>query len=197
MEKIRTGKVIKVNANMVTAEVVGEIMQNEVAYIIHGQERLKAEVIRVRQNRAEMQVYESTQGLKAGDAVEFSNELLSVELGPGLLGQIFDGLQNPLPALAQKCGFFLKRGVYLEALPDQTEWDFTPLVKPQDKVLAGSWLGFVPEKIFKHYIMAPFALRGSLEVVKIVPAGKYNLKQVIAQLRDSAGGWHDVFLQQQ
>ena len=196
MEKIRTGKVIKVNANMVTAEVVGEIMQNEVAYIIHGEERLKAEVIRVRQNRAEMQVYESTQGLKAGDAVEFSNELLSVELGPGLLGQIFDGLENPLPALAQKCGFFLKRGVYLEALPDQTEWDFTPLVKPQDKVLAGSWLGFVPEKIFKHYIMVPFALRGSLEVVKIAPAGKYNLKQVIAQLRDSAGGLHDVFLQQ-
>jgi V/A-type H+-transporting ATPase subunit A len=104
MEKTRTGKVVKVNANMVTAEVAGLIIQNEVAYIVHGQERLKAEVIRVRQNQAEMQVYESTQGLKVGDIVEFSNELLSVELGPGLLGQIFDGLQNPLPALAQKCG---------------------------------------------------------------------------------------------
>jgi V/A-type H+-transporting ATPase subunit A len=196
MEKIRTGQVVKVNANMVTAEVSGQIIQNEVAYIIHGQERLKAEVIRVRQNRAEMQVYESTQGLRAGDVVEFSNELLSVELGPGLLGQIFDGLQNPLPALAKKCGFFLKRGVYLEALADETQWDFTPLVKLQDKVLAGSWLGFVPEKIFKHYIMAPFALSGSLEVVKIAAAGKYNLKQVIAQLRDNAGGLHDVFLQQ-
>ena len=196
MEKIRTGQVVKVNANMVTAEVVGQIIQNEVAYIIHGQERLKAEVIRVRQNRAEMQVYESTQGLKVGDQVEFSHELLSVELGPGLLGQIFDGLQNPLPALAQKCGFFLKRGVYLEALPDETNWDFTPLVKPHDKVLAGSWLGFVPEKIFKHYIMAPFDLSGSLEVVSIAAPGKYNLKQVIAQLRDSAGRLHDVFLQQ-
>jgi len=196
MEKIRTGRVIKVNANMVTAEVSGQIIQNEVAYIVHGEERLKAEVIRVRQNRAEMQVYESTQGLKAGDIVEFSGELLSVELGPGLLGQIFDGLQNPLPALAEKCGFFLKRGVYLEALPDETQWDFTPLVKPGDKVLAGSWLGFVPEKIFKHYIMVPFALHGSLEVVNIVTSGKYNLKQVIAQLRDSVGGLHDVFLQQ-
>ena len=184
------------NANMVTAEVSGQIIQNEVAYIIHGEERLKAEVIRVRQNRAEMQVYESTQGLKAGDVVEFSSELLSVELGPGLLGQIFDGLQNPLPALAEKCGFFLKRGVYLEALPDETQWDFTPLVEPGKKVLAGSWLGFVPEKIFKHYIMAPFALGGSLEVVNIATPGKYNLKQVIAQLRDSAGGLHDVFLQQ-
>jgi V/A-type H+-transporting ATPase subunit A len=196
MEKIRTGKVIKVNANMVTAQVNGQIIQNEVAYIIHGQERLKAEVIRVRQNQAEMQVYESTQGLKAGDTVEFSHELLSVELGPGLLGQIFDGLQNPLPALAKKCGFFLKRGVYLEALPDETQWEFTPLVKPQDKVLAGSWLGFVPEKIFKHYIMAPFALSGSLEVVSIASPGKYNLKQVVAQLKDSTGILHDVFLQQ-
>lgn len=196
MEKIRAGQVIKVNANMVTVEVSGQIIQNEVAYIVHGQERLKAEVIRVRQNRAEMQVYESTQGLKVGDLVELSSELLSVELGPGLLGQIFDGLQNPLPALAEKCGFFLKRGVYLDALVNETEWDFTPLVKPQDKVLAGSWLGFVPEKIFKHYIMAPFALSGSLEVVKIAAAGKYNSKQVIAQLRDNAGGLHDVFLQQ-
>ena len=196
MEKIRTGKVVKVNANMVTVEVSGQIMQNEVAYIIYGQKRLKAEVIRVRQNRAEMQVYESTQGLKVGEMVEFSNELLSVELGPGLLGQIFDGLQNPLPALAQKCGFFLERGVYLEALPDETQWEFTPLVKPGSKILAGSWLGFVPEKIFKHYIMAPFALKGSLEVVNIVAAGKYNLKQVIAQLQDSVGVRHDVFLQQ-
>jgi V/A-type H+/Na+-transporting ATPase subunit A len=196
MEKMRTGKIVKVNANMVTAQVEGQIIQNEVAYIIHGPERLKAEVIRVRQDRAEMQVYESTQSLKAGDLVEFSNELLSVELGPGLLGQIFDGLQNPLPALAKECGFFLKRGVYLEALPDQTQWDFTPLVNPGDKVVAGSWLGFVPEKIFKHYIMAPFALSGSLEVASISPVGKYNLKQAIAQLKDSAGVLHDVFLQQ-
>ena len=116
MENKRIGRVINVNANMLTAQVDGFIIQNEVAYIIHGQERLKAEVIRVRGSRAEMQVYESTQGLKAGELVEFSNELLSVELGPGLIGQIFDGLQNPLPALAEKCGFFLKRGVYLEAL---------------------------------------------------------------------------------
>ncbi|MFH1190682.1 MAG: V-type ATP synthase subunit A [Candidatus Omnitrophota bacterium] len=196
MEKKRIGRVIKVNANMVTAQVEGNIIQNEVAYIIHGQERLKAEVIRVRLQQAEMQVYESTQSVKAGELVEFSNELLSVELGPGLLGQIFDGLQNPLPALAKECGFFLKRGVYLEALADQTQWEFTPLVKIQDKVLAGSWLGVVPEKIFKHYIMAPFGLPGSLEVVSIAGQGTYNLKQVIAQLKDSSGAIHDVCLRQ-
>ena len=196
MDKKITGCVIKINANMVTVQVDGFIIQNEVTYILHAQERLKAEVIRVRSDRAEMQVYESTQGLKVGDLVEFSNELLSVELGPGLLGQIFDGLQNPLPALAEKCGFFLKRGVYLKALSDEGQWDFTPLVKPGDKVLAGSWLGFVPEKIFKHYIMAPFALSGSLEVLNIVAPGKYNLKQPIAQIRDIDGKVHEVFLQQ-
>ncbi|MFA6357470.1 MAG: V-type ATP synthase subunit A [Candidatus Omnitrophota bacterium] len=196
MKNNRTGRVIKVNANMVTVQVEGFIIQNEVAYVVVGTERLKAEVIRVRKDCAEMQVYESTQGLRAGDLVEFSDELLSVELGPGLLSQIFDGLQNPLSELAQKCGFFLKRGVYLEALNTSIEWDFTPLVKPGDKVLAGSWLGAVPEKIFKHYIMAPFVLSGTLEVTNIAQAGRYNLKQVIAQLKDVNGHVHDVFLQQ-
>jgi len=187
---------VKINANMVVAETGSHIIQNEVVYILHGQERLKAEVIRVKGDRAEMQVYENTSGLKVGETVEFSDELLSVELGPGLLGQIFDGLQNPLPALAEKCGFFLKRGVYMEALPDHAGWDFTPLAKPGDKVLAGSWLGFVPEKIFKHYIMVPFSYGGSFEVLSIAPAGRYNLKQPIARIRNSSGLEREVFLQQ-
>lgn len=196
MENKRTGHIVKINANMVVAETGSHIIQNEVVYILHGQERLKAEVIRVKGNCAEMQVYENTSGLKVGETVEFSEELLSVELGPGLLGQIFDGLQNPLPALAEKCGFFLKRGIYMEALPDQAEWDFTPLAKPGDKVLAGSWLGFVPEKIFKHYIMVPFFCGGSFEVVSVAPAGRYNLKQPVARVKNSSGVEREVFLQQ-
>jgi len=195
MDRKRIGRIVKINANMVTAQLDDFVIQNEVAYILHGDERLKAEVIRVRGSEAQMQVYESTQGLKVGEPVEFSEELLSVELGPGLLGQVFDGLQNPLPILAQKCGFFLKRGVYLEALAD-SQWDFTPLVKPGDKVLAGSKLGFVPEKAFKHYIMAPFFLGGSLEVISIANRGKYNLKQVVAQLKDQAGRVSEVTLKQ-
>ena len=135
--KKRVGHIVKINANMVTVQLDDFVIQNEVAYILHEQERLKAEVIRIRSNRAELQVYESTTGLKVGEEVEFSAELLSVELGPGLLGQIFDGLQNPLPALAKQYGFFLKRGVYLEALSD-SEWEFTPLVKKGKLVLAGS-----------------------------------------------------------
>lgn len=192
----RKGRIIKVTGNMVTVETDGNIIQNEVAYILHGNEHLKAEVIRVRGNHAETQVYEDTSGLRVGEEAEFTDELLSVELGPGLLGQIFDGLQNPLPQLAQECGFFLKRGVYIKALRDETGWDFTPVLKSGDRVRSGDRLGFVPEKIFKHYIMAPFGLKGSLEVINIAPAGKYNLIQQIAQLKDEDNKIHDVFLRQ-
>jgi len=196
MSAKRTGKIIKINANMVTAEIASFVIQNEVAFIIAGKERLKAEVIRVRGKSAEMQVYESTTGLKIGGEVEFSDELLSVQLGPGLLGQIFDGLQNPLPVLAKKCGFFLKRGVYFNALSDNLKWSFTPTVKKGDKLRGGQALGVVPEMMFKHQIMAPFGLEGELEVASIAKKGEYNFKQAVAVLEDSAGKKHDVFMRQ-
>ncbi|HDP16287.1 MAG TPA: V-type ATP synthase subunit A, partial [Candidatus Omnitrophica bacterium] len=145
----RHGRITGINGNMVAVEFDDFVVQNEVAFIIHKEERLKSEVIRVRGNKAELQVYEDTKGLKVGETVEFSDELLSVELGPGLLGQIFDGLQNPLPQLAEECGFFLKRGVYLKALPDNAEWEFTPSSKKGDKVKAGAKLGFTQEGVFK------------------------------------------------
>jgi V/A-type H+-transporting ATPase subunit A len=192
----RTGLISKINANMVTVDFDTFVIQNEVAYIIHGEERLKAEVIRVRANTAEMQVFESTTGIKVGDRVDFSEELLSVELGPGLLGQIFDGLQNPLPQLAEKCGFFLKRGVYLKALSDEIGWEFTPLVKAGDKIRPGERIGFVPEKIFKHYIFAPFSARGLMEVIRVAEAGTYTLQQPVAWLRDEDGKEIEVFLSQ-
>ncbi|NQU95713.1 MAG: V-type ATP synthase subunit A [Candidatus Omnitrophica bacterium] len=196
MASKRIGRIVKINGNMVTAEFYTFCVQNEVAYILHGQERLKAEVIRIKGKAAEMQVYENTGGIKIGEKVEFTDELLSVELGPGLLGQIFDGLQNPLPALAEKSGFFLKRGIYLEALPDNAKWDFTPIAKKGDSVRAGDKLGFVPEKRFKHYIMAPFDLRGNLEITKIAKKGTYNLKEPITELKDEDGKLHEVFMQQ-
>ncbi|MEA3305255.1 MAG: V-type ATP synthase subunit A [Candidatus Omnitrophota bacterium] len=196
MPSKRLGHITKISGNMVTVELSAFIVQNEVAYIIHGKERLKSEVIRVRGGKAEMQVYEDTAGLKIGQEVEFTGELLSVELGPGLLGQIFDGLQNPLPHLAEKYGFFLKRGAYFEALPDETEWEFTPAAKKGRRVRPGDKLGFVPEKIFKHYIMVPFGLQGSLEILSVAGRGKYNLKEPIAELKDENGKLHKVFLQQ-
>ncbi|MFH1478804.1 MAG: V-type ATP synthase subunit A [Candidatus Omnitrophota bacterium] len=196
MNNKRIGRISGINGNMIIAEFSDYVIQNEVAYIIHKEERLKAEVIRVKGNLAELQVYEDTKGLKIGEEVEFTGELLSVELGPGLLGQIFDGLQNPLPQLAEKCGFFLKRGVYLEALPDEAKWEFTPLSKKGDKVKAGMKLGSVEEGIFKHWIMAPFVLKGEIEVENIIGKGTYDLKHVVAALRDEFGNIHEARMQQ-
>jgi V/A-type H+-transporting ATPase subunit A len=192
----RKGRITKIIGNMAAAQTEAHIIQNEVAFILHGEERLKAEVIRIRGNLAEMQVFENTTGIRIGEEVEFTGELLSVELGPGLLGQIFDGLQNPLPDLARECGLFLKRGVYLEPLSCDGKWEFSPLVKSGERLRAGDRIGFVPEKIFKHYIMAPFHLPGHLEVTRISLRGSYNLKEPITQLKDEQGRFHDVFLKQ-
>ena len=105
------GKVVGVNGNMVSVEFDGVISMNEVAYVKVEGSSLKSEVIRIRGNTAQMQVYEMTKGIKAGDEVEFTGDLLSAELGPGLLGQVYDGLQNPLPLLAEKAGWFLERNL--------------------------------------------------------------------------------------
>ncbi|MDD5566168.1 MAG: V-type ATP synthase subunit A [Candidatus Omnitrophica bacterium] len=192
----RMGRITKISGNMVTAYFDTFVVQNEVAYILHGQERLKSEVIRIKGNLAEMQVYESTTGLKVGGEVEFSDELLSVELGPGLLGQIFDGLENPLPLIAQKHGFFLTRGIYLKPLADESQWEFTPLAKAGDIVRPSDKLGFVTEKILKHYIMVPFHLHGTAEVESIVARGNYNLTYPVARLKDANGKSQEVFLTQ-
>jgi V/A-type H+-transporting ATPase subunit A len=196
MEEKRIGLIEKVSGNMVAVRFKTYAIQNEVAFVIRGQERLKSEVIRIRGNIAELQVYENTGGLKIGEEVEFTGELLSVELGPGLLSQIFDGLQNPLPVLAEQCGFFLKRGTYLRALPGDSKWAFTPTVKAGDLLRGGEKIGFVPEMLFEHFIMVPFGLHGSMEVVNIVNAGTYTMKDRIAQVKDSGGKIHDVYLSQ-
>ncbi len=193
---MRIGRISKINANMVTVDLDTFVVQNEVVYIMHDEERLKAEVIRIKGKQAQVQVYENTSGVRIGDEVEFNYELLSVELGPGLLGQIFDGLQNPLPQLAEQHGFFLKRGVYIDALKNEMEWDFTPIIKSGDKLKAGDYIGFVQEKIFKHYIMVPFGLRGILNVITIVSSGKYDFKKIIAVLKDQNDKEHQVFLKQ-
>ena len=145
MSDIRTGKVVGVNGNMVVVEFEEHVMQNEVAYVTIGDEKLKAEVIRVRGKKADRQVFEDTVGVRVGDTVEFTNELLSVELGPGLLTQVYDGLQNNLPDLAEQYGFFLKRGAYLKALDYDSDWEFTPAAKVGDKLRSGQKLGSVPE----------------------------------------------------
>ena len=121
------------------------------------------------------------------EAVELTGDLLSVELGPGLLTQVYDGLQNPLPKLAEQCGFFLERGVYLDPIPDK-EWEFTPCVKPGDAVLAGDAVGSVPEGQFTHLIMAPFDLKDEGWRVKSVKEkGVYHVRSTVAVLENGAG----------
>ncbi|MDR1179689.1 MAG: V-type ATP synthase subunit A [Spirochaetales bacterium] len=181
------GKVVGVNGNMVSVGFEGVVSMNEVAFIILGNKRLKAEVIRIRGNTAELQVYEMTRGIGIGDSVEFTGELLSVRLGPGLLKQIYDGLQNPLPNLAEKCGFFLERGEYIYPLSTSLRWKFTPSVKPGDSVTAADTLGTVPEGIFEHHIMVPFNFYETYTVKSVKPEGEYTIDETIAELADSRG----------
>lgn len=191
-----TGHIVGVNGNMLTVEFETAVTQNEVAFAVLGDIRLKAEVIRVRGRRADLQVYENTAGLKIGDTVEFTNDLLSVELGPGLLTQVYDGLQNPLNKLAEKSGFFLQRGLYMNALDYERQWEFTPLAKIGDRLTAGSYIGFVPEGIFKHYIMLPFLFRGTWELVDIAAPGSYRLRDCIAKVKNEKGEIREITMVQ-
>ena len=123
-----TGRILSVNGNMISVKAEGHIIQNEVAHVLLGDKRLKSEVIKIEGSVAYLQVYEYTKGIKVGDVVEFSGNMLSVQLGPGLLSQIYDGLQNPLPELAAKFGFFLPIGVELGAISLTKKWKFKPKV---------------------------------------------------------------------
>ena len=196
MPEIQKGRIKGVNGNLVTVEFDTAVMQNEVAYAIVGDKRLKGEVIRVRGNRADLQIYESTAGLKIDDPVEFSGDMLCVALGPGLLTKVYDGLQNPLNLLAEKAGFFLQRGLYLDALDMESVWDFTPIAKPGDKLIAGDCIGSVPEGIFTHYIMLPFRFAGTWEVVSVAPAGTRKISDTVAHVRNADGEERDVTMVQ-
>ena len=181
------GHVAGVNGNLVTVTFEGAISKNEVAFVHVGDTLLKGEVIRVNGSKASMQVYEMTNGIQVGDEVEFTGELMSVELGPGLLTQIYDGLQNPLPSLAQQCGFFLQRGVYLDPIPNK-DWEFTPICKVGDILRPGDAFGTVPEGIFTHKIMLPFGFEDVDWTIKaIAEKGTYNVRDNVATVTNSKG----------
>ena len=184
--EILTGRVTGVNGNMTKVSFDGSVRKNEVAYVVVGDKRLKGEVIRISNGIASLQIYEMSDGIKVGDPVEFTGELMSVELGPGLLTQIYDGLQNPLPDLAEKCGFFLERGVYLNPIPDR-EWEFTPVAAVGDKVVAGDTVGTVPEGIFTHQIMVPFITKGEWTVKSIKAKGSYNVRSTVCVIENDKG----------
>jgi V/A-type H+-transporting ATPase subunit A len=181
------GTVVAVNGNMISVRFEGIVALNEVGFVHVGDKKLKSEVIRVRGNVAQLQVFEITRGIGIGDEVSFMGDLLTVELGPGLLGQVYDGLQNPLPELASQAGYFLERGIYLAPLDESRQWAFTPTAKPGDRVARGDQLGSVPEGTFTHRIMVPFGLYGNYVVKSIKPAGSYSIKERVAELEDAQG----------
>ena len=195
-----TGKIVAVNGNMITVAFDGAVAQNEVGYALCGDKRLMAEIVRVRGTRCDMQVFDATTDLMVDDTVEFSGELLAAELGPGMLTQVYDGLQNPLADLAKEAAkiskdaaYFLQRGMYLPGLPRDRKWDFHPTAQVGAKVTAGDFLGWVTEGIFDnqtmpgHKIMVPFALRGVYTVKSLAPAGDYTVTETIATLTGPDG----------
>ena len=181
------GKVVGINGNMVSVEFDGNIAMNEVAYVNVDGKKLKGEVIRIRGNVAQMQIYEMTQGIKSGDVVDFTGNLLSAVLGPGLLGQVYDGLQNPLPLVAEQAGFFLERGIYVDPLSKTQKWEWTPSVKVGDKVLRGDSIGSVPEGPFTHKILVPFSFLGTYTVKEVTAAGSYTINDTMAIVTDEKG----------
>ena len=201
--------VVGVQDNIVTIELNGQskasLMRNEVVYICPSahikrradaddssstmsqrseqQEKLKAEVLRVKGKTADVQVYEDTRSVGVGDNVELTGELLSVELGPGLLGQIYDGLQNPLERLALVSGRFLQRGIEVDALDLKTRWGFNAVARVGQLLKAGDLLGTVQEGRFTHQIMVPQGLSGKVEVTWI-QEGSFTADTVIARVKD-------------
>ncbi len=181
------GKVVSVNGNLVSVRFTGDVSMNEICYVKVDDVRLKSEVIRIRGDIAQIQVYEMTGGIKCGDDVEFTGEMLSAQLGPGLLGQVYDGLQNPLPVLAEQAGWFLERGIYADGLNAEKKWEFTPTAKVGDTLKAGEYIGTVPEGPFTHKIFIPFNLLGTYTVKSINEKGEYTVNETIAVVADERG----------
>ena len=178
--KERIGRIVRITGPVVEAEGLSGIQMYEVCRV--GEEELIGEVNRVEGSNATIQVYEETTGLKPGEKVIATGAPLSVELGPGLIGQIFDGIQRPLHILKEQTGDFIRRGVLAKALPRNKKWKFTPTVEKGATVSPGDIIGIVPETTtVTTKILVPVGING--EIVSIVPEGEYTIEEPIARIR--------------
>ncbi|PPD03135.1 MAG: V-type ATP synthase subunit A [Methylobacter sp.] len=204
-ENTTAAQVIAVQDDIVSIEVLPgssqPLTKNEVIYIrperssAKHTERLKAEILKIYGKTADAQVFESTAGIGVGDSVELSGEMLSVELGPGLLGQVYDGLQNPLDKLAGGFGYFLPRGVDYPALDENNNWTFNPVLRVGSRVNAGAVLGTVLERNINHKICAPFDLPEPGEV-SWIQAGPVTVTEPVAKIKLENGKERLVYLRQ-
>ena len=178
------GKIIRVTGPLVVADEMRGSKMYEVVKV--GEMGLIGEIIRLEGDTAVIQVYEETAGIRPGEPVTGTNASLSVELGPGLLTSIYDGIQRPLESLREKSGDFISRGLSAPALPRDKKWKFTPKAKVGDKVVGGDVLGVVPEtSLIEHKIMVPPGVEG--ELIEIAEEGEYTIEEIIAKVKTPSG----------
>ena len=187
------GKVIKVSGPLVVADGMADANMADVVRV--GPKQLIGEILNMTGDRASIQVYEETSGLGPGAEVVTTGAPLSVELGPGLIESIYDGIQRPLEEIRSMAGAHIPRGIQAPPLPEAKKWDFTPVAKPGDAVVAGDVLGTVPETAsVLHKIMVPHRMDGTVEWV--AEAGAYTIRDVIAKVRLADGSLKELTMVQ-
>ena len=188
---MQVGKIVKVSGPLIVAEGMSDSKINDVVRVSDRQ--LIGEIIELRGDLASIQVYEETGGLGPGENVYSTGAPLSVELAPGLIESIFDGIQRPLAKLRALSGDRIARGVSASAIDHEKKWDFVPIVKKGDKVTAGNVLGTVQENVLVlHKIMVPFGVEGT---VKEIRKGSFNIEETVAVIA-TADGDRDVCMLQ-
>jgi V/A-type H+-transporting ATPase subunit A len=188
---LKTGKIVKVSGPLVIAEGMEDASVYDVVRV--SDRRLIGEIIEMRGDQASIQVYEDTVGLGPGEPVYTTGEALSVELGPGLLESMFDGIQRPLDAMRDKTGDFLDRGVEVNPLSRDRIWHFTPRKKVGDKVAPGDIIGVVQEtSVIEHRILVPYCVEGELTYIQ---EGDYKVTDKVAEVKTSKGNKEVTLMQ--
>ena len=193
MEENNIAKIEKISGPLVIASGVKNAKMYEVARV--SEQKLVGEIIGLDGDKASIQVYEETTGLKPGEPVYLTGELLSVELGPGMIENIYDGIQRPLELIVKKAGSYITRGIEVPGIDPEKKWEFKPIVKEGDKVQAGDIIGEVKETILiTHKIMVPPHIKnGKIENIK---KGKYTVKNTIAEIEDTNKKIHEIMMSQ-
>ncbi|MEJ2091475.1 MAG: V-type ATP synthase subunit A [Syntrophobacterales bacterium] len=190
-QTVESPKVLWVSGPVLKASGGGRLSMYEVVEV--GAERLVGEVIELNEEVATIQVYEDTSGVKPGDPVAGQGAPLSVEIGPGLVGRIFDGMQRPLTVLQEASGAFIRRGIAVTALERERVWTFTPKLKAGDVIQGGDILGTVSETLaLEHRVLVPPQVSG--ELIEMAPQGEYTLNDIIARVRPEQGDHLPLYL---
>ena len=174
------GRIVKVSGPLIVAENMADVKVYDVVKV--GDDELIGEVIELRRDRASIQVYEETSGLGVGDKVVSTGEPLSVELAPGIIGGIYDGIQRPLEQIVEKHGDRITRGIRVDKIDREKKWNFVPTVKPGDSVTAGDAIGYVKETpIVEHKILVPYGVSGKIEKIT---AGEFTVTETVATVSE-------------